>query len=163
MSVDPFLEAIRAELETDGALTVYDSGQLPVEDIANTPYCVIHAGIGVNKAATYDGAHRQIVYDFQINSVGVTAEQARWAARKVCQVLLDKKLDVEGYNTGMIAHPVSTPVDKDVEPASRQVYIGFDKYKFSAWPKKKEGSGNEEGRQVGEHPVEGEWGTGAHP
>lgn len=100
---------------------------------ASLPYVVVHPDQGEAYADSMAGASSWRPWTVQTTCVGVTAEQALWAAEQVEAGLLDAVPTVAGRQCTPIRKEASVPLarDEDVQPP---VFIARDVWAFVSVP-----------------------------
>ena len=113
----------------------YD-GEVPV-DKKGRPleqrYAVLYATPG--QRATDDFTRTQAdrhVFRWQVTSVGGTAEQAEWVAVRCRDALMDERLRVEGWETGVVEHRSSSDIRPDEDIPGQTLFVAVDNYSLTA-------------------------------
>lgn len=116
---DPLLHttALLALLTPISGLSVYDAEvpKTPPVDVDGRihPYAVLYAGTATNQRSALSGASTDFRWPFQITVVGGDRQRCAWAAWKVTGALVDKRLTVTGFTTGLITHEAGPGISRD--------------------------------------------------
>ena len=126
--------AVKALL-ADLPFTLYE-GQVP--DTPSFPYAVLFMDTGRGSDSRLSGRTARSVYDFQVNSVGLTDASARLVSDAVRARVLDARPSVTGFRCGLIDKVTSIPVraDKDITDPATGLHPMFaaDSFSFESVP-----------------------------
>lgn len=109
--------AVLALLNAVPGLTVYD-GEVPTTPPVDSdgrvhPYAVLYAGTATNTRSTLNGASTVFQWPFQVTVVGGDRQRCSWAAGKVTGALVDQRITVTGFTTGLIGHDPGPDLRRD--------------------------------------------------
>lgn len=107
-----FYAAVKARLETTGK-NIGD-GEAPSD--LTVPYAVLYSldePADPDRNGTLADAHATTVFEFQVTSIGDTAEQARWMQQKTRSVLVGWSPVVSGLSCGPAARSGGQGVRRD--------------------------------------------------
>jgi len=98
--------------ETPDTLPVFDTR---APDGAALPYVVLHAGVGTRERTRLGTRVDRTLLSPQTTSVGATPDQARWAAERVHDALVDVRITVDGQQPARLRHNLSRPPEPDLD------------------------------------------------
>ena len=129
MSGRAHTDAIEAVLEAAG-LRVYVGG---APDDPTFPYVAVYVDGGRALQTSLRMSADQYDVSWQTTSVGVTHEQAMWAADRVRDALAGRVVEVSGYVNSPTEQLMSSPVAVDYD-APTDVRYKFDQWRYRAVP-----------------------------
>lgn len=118
--------ALLTVLDAIADLNVYDA-EVPKTppldpDGRAHPYAVVYAGAATNERANLTGNSTTYRWPFQITVVGGDRQRCGWAAKAVTGAIVDLRLTVTGFETGLITHEPGPQMSRDDSPTPPRHY-----------------------------------------
>lgn len=101
-----------------GTQTGKNIGRVEAPSDRTTPYAVVYPITEFGDGTSLGDAHETVVYEFQVRSVGDTAEQAEWMLNQVRTAILGWTPTVSGRSLGPVAKSgqLGTTRDDSTQP-----------------------------------------------
>ncbi|TYP82072.1 hypothetical protein [Blastococcus xanthinilyticus] len=126
-------EALLARLR--GAVDPVYDGEVPV-DAKGRPlvqrYAVFYASPGARSAEDLARQADHFLFRWQITSVGQDRTQADWVATRCRDAVLDQRVLVEGWETGVVVHRSSADIRPDRDIPGGPLFVAVDTYELPA-------------------------------
>lgn len=110
----------------DAGLTVYRG---EADDDPTLPYVVLFTDTG-RRSGERPAVSDVIDMLGQVTAVGRSDWQAKWAAGKARDALVDVRPVIAGRACDRIKHPVSRPVERDDDDPAERLFYGVDQYRL---------------------------------
>lgn len=126
--------AVLARLQ--GAVDPTYDGEVPVDEQGRPPvqrYAVLYASPGLRTSDDFTRTQAdRYVFRWQVTSVGETPEQAEWVAVRCRDAVLDTRLPVEGWETGVVEHRSSADIRRDEDIPGQVLFYAVDTFELPA-------------------------------
>lgn len=127
---DARLHAAAIEALVEAAVTCHRAS---APNNAAPPYVILHADQGHGRVTSYAADTDHLTFTFQTTSVGVTDEQAKWAADKARGAVEDVRPTVSGWSCRRIRQVDTQPVDRD-DKIDPPLFYAVDVWQYIATP-----------------------------